>query len=327
MAIRLTCQCGAVLQVTDDAAGKSVACPKCQAITSAPLMAPIFSPPDIPESPFRTTVRPDDITRNEPAERKAGRKRRRQARMERQQGVDRLNFGLGFHYASPFVALASVLTGGVALGLMLAAQNSELAKLEPPARFFLITSNVFLLLAALLEIPVTVFALALSDGAFRGLVLGSLGLRCVAVALAILSLILPDASVALTAVALTTLLASWVVWVIALRRVGVFLGQAGVKEGTMQNLKSGLLTLAGGLVSLFALVLVAIIIASLKYPFARSLVGVIALSMFGGIVKIAAVVREADSFFGFLLAPTGVPFVWSYYELISGLRVVLDRRA
>src|SRR5262249_55284680 len=115
-------------------------------------------------------------------------------------------------------------------------------------------------------------------------------------------------------------------WIFMLRRLAVYLERPEMVDGAMQNLRSGLLTLAGGLATLFGAVLVIMLMAGLKYSFARWLVGSIAISTFGGLIKIMVVLREGDSFVGFFLAPTGIPFVFKYYDGVGSMRTVIANR-
>jgi hypothetical protein len=326
MAIRLTCQCGTVLQVQDDAAGKMVGCPRCQAVMSAPRAAS-YPPPNLPGELLAEAEEPEEVWPLDPAEvPKAGRKRKSKAKARRR-GLERVSTALGFHYASPFVVLAAVLTGCLGLAFMTAAQHPALEEMQQPVRFFVVASDILLLLAGLLEIPVLIFYFAVPDGVARGLALGSFGLRLCTVVLAVLSLILPDAGLALTAVALVMLLGSWVLWMVSLQRLALYLNRNEMAEHALQLLRSGLLTLLGSLATIFGAALVIMLIATMKFAFVRYLVGFVALSIFGGLVKIAAILREGDSFFGFFLAPTGVPYVLRYFDQIDSLRTVIARRS
>src|SRR5262245_41231437 len=115
MAIRLTCQCGAVLQVQDEAAGKMVGCPRCHAVMSASSVASDYPAPNLPGIPLQELEEPEEVVPAErSASRKTGRKEQRLAK-GRRKGLEKLSFGLGFHYASPFVVLASVLAGCLAM--------------------------------------------------------------------------------------------------------------------------------------------------------------------------------------------------------------------
>jgi hypothetical protein len=341
MAIMLTCSCGKMLRVKDDVASDKVACPKCQAVLSLAehrekKKKDSVPPPPAPDDEFVEPVF-DDASGTIPTaaeeyvevapERVRRTKKQRKRSKARREGLEKLSFGLYLHLAGPFLFLPAMWTGWLALALLLLARNPDLSEAMAPVTFLEITSGIFLILSALVEIPTVVLCLRVPDGTARGLLIGSAACRLLGFLFAVLLMFLADARAVMLALAFATTIASWALWMCFLARVGRYLGRPEFTSEALRTMASGLTTLIATVFILFLIMVMIMLIVWIKILFARYALFVTSVSVFLACVRIAIAVGRIDSVVGFFLAPTGIPFIFNrHLSLVSSLRGVLERR-
>jgi hypothetical protein len=339
--------------VPEETAAKKVACPKCQTITAVaafelpppaeppPAALPEPVVPDLsvgpPEAldeydvPELVAEEPEiipviDEVRSVALPVKRSKKHRKKSR-SRREGLEKLSLGLGLHVPAPFLFLPAMWTGWIGLVLLMASILPELNEAIAAVTFLEITSGIFLLLATLADIPPILCCWRLPDGPARGLLAAALSCKGLVVLFAVLLFFLESVRPAMLILAMAAAIASWILWMCFLRRVGRFLDRPEFSTEAMQTMVSGLKTLVVTVAFLFMVVGMVMLIVQIKFVFARYALFTTSVSVFLACVRIALAVGQIDSFSGFFLGPTGIPFIMNrHLAMIGSLRMVIERR-
>jgi hypothetical protein len=325
MAAVVTCPCGTVIQIRDEDLSRWLACPRCGVIVYLPPdeavgAAPAEDADDWGEAPVPVAAKGEAPGEKIEVPDLAGRFRKQEGKARRRY-LRRVNRGLAFHYAVPFLFLAGAGTGVLALVLILSARMFDWDAAAEAAAVFFRVSGVLLLLTGLLSALPAV--LALHAGGSVGVLAACLGLLGVGCVSAALTVVFPSFyGPAFLGLALAVLFAAWACWMVFLAGLGPVLRRAEVGEGAMRTLWAGGWLLARGLP--FLLVGGIAVAAMVKWPV---LITVIPASFLGALVTIAYQAGGFDSIPALLLAPTGIPFTLEYLNFIGGLRMLIDRRS
>jgi hypothetical protein len=340
MSVQITCQCGKQLRIRDEylAAGK-VACPLCHAIMEVPPAAPVAPVqilddqslhvealkeiPEIYEEPEEVVPEKRGKADKHP---KSEKKKRKEARTRRH-GLNKANWGLAFYYATPFLFIPALAAGTLALGLLMMSNVERLEKAVQPVTFLLISGAIFLILVGLMELPTSILCLGVADTNCRTVIIMSLVIRTFGVVLAVLVLALPDLRPWLFMGALFTMILSWVLWMSFLHLLARYLDQRDLARYVMDTLWAGVGAMIVSVGTVISFMLVIMLIVSLKVVFVQALIAFTALSIFGGIIRILAVMGKFDSLLVFFLSPTGIPYALKNLDLVGSVRMVIARRS
>jgi len=357
MPTQLTCTCGQLLRVPDEIAAKKIACPRCQAVIlladkrparpdlapagyskvqEAPLLDMSLDTPELiddamepellDETPELLPVAPATAAAGAAESARPAKKKKRQAR-ERRKSLEKVSLGLAFHVVAPFVFLPSMWTGWIALALLMMSNEPDLSDAAVPFTFLAVTSAIFMILTALVDIPTAVFCLRVQDGAARGLLIASLACRGLAIALSVLVFFLESLRATMLLLAFAPTIASWVLWMCFLSRVGAYLDRPEFTGEALRTLLSGVKTLVATVAILFMVAGMFMLIVYIKIVFARYALFSVSVSVFFAMVRIFLAVGQIDSVVMFLLAPTGIPFIFGrHLPLVGSLRTVIERR-
>jgi hypothetical protein len=240
----------------------------------------------------------------------------------RRQYLDWVDRALLIHYVTPFVYLVGVALGIVALNLAWSARTFQWEEAGDVAWFFFSVGGVVVLLAALLALLASVFALLGRPRKSRASLLGSLGLFGAGCGFAALMIFLPGFGPLWFPAAVMILFGGWACWLVFLGALGATLKRPEVAEGAMQTIWSGFKAM--GLAVLFWLVIGVAVALMLKKPVCLFFVPVSAVAALVAVVFRAG---SFDSVTGFLLAPTGILFALDCLNFSSGLRLLIERRS
>jgi hypothetical protein len=292
----------------------------------APSMELDAASPVFEDDPEPVPAAEDEFVEVSPEPVKRSKKERKQSRAKRR-GLEKLSFGLALHLVGPFVFLPSMWTGWLALALLMMAQIPDLSEAAAPVQFLEITSGIFIVLAALVEIPTALLCMRVADGAARGLLIASLACRMLGVVFAGALFIVPEVRTIMLVLAFAVSIAAWVLWMWFLARVGRYMDRREFSTEAWRTLASGLTTMIGSLLMLFMVAGIIMIIVYIRITLARYILFVTAVSVFLACVRISLAVGRIESATGFFLAPTGIPYIFNrHLPLVSSLRVVIERR-
>jgi hypothetical protein len=244
MSIALVCPNGHKLRVKDEYAGKRVLCPRCRAVI--PVSRENIQPPrptevrSAPEQPETLAQVPDDEQPQVPQadERREERGRRQSVRgaKARRHGLERVNLGLGFHYARLVLfLLTTVLLVGLSVGVALVPRSPIVRVLVVIGS--LVTLGLFFLVPVLGLIGSILCLWVPKASKAKGLILASVALDVAAIPIGLVVQMrgLPSLLVAPMG------LASWVLFMLFLRRLASYLKQQPVAAEALALLWWGLL--------------------------------------------------------------------------------------
>ncbi|MBM4067904.1 MAG: hypothetical protein FJ271_03030 [Planctomycetes bacterium] len=241
------------------------------------------------------------------------------------------------------IALLAYVLGWIALLLLVSSgflhrsdfDESDVIGLIPLIPFYLIrylllACVILVVLAGVTECVSSVMCLWIPDSLGRGLLLGALGVRLLAVGGGIGLLIGGQAQVA-TAVSLLGLLSAWVLWMFFLRQIALRRKDRQLADHVLRVLGKGAITAI--LVFVTALVVAGFLrwffgLETLQHRMMLLLAGAGLVDAVAGILYFLGSVANllAGSFWGVLIYPTGIPFVFEYLDLIGSVRAVVLRR-
>ncbi len=237
--IRFACpHCDKSLRAPETRAGSVVKCPVCGEKVTIPNAEAKLPPPEELDD-YRVAVpqprrREEEWEDPEAEERRHQRKRRRHR--ERRQGLEKVNLGLGFHYAR-LVLLLVTLIGQLLVGAVagVAVGNPNLVPVVGVLTVLLLVSAG---VQALLGIVGSIFCLAVptASGA-RGIILISMVLDVLALPLGVVMFLLdfPDVLGMLMG------LVSWILFMVFLSRLAAFVREGVLSQTCMELLWHGLI--------------------------------------------------------------------------------------
>jgi hypothetical protein len=331
MPFKLTCPCGKRFLIPDEDAAKRFACPLCKTVVPGPRYgsepATISREKGV-DSPFLSLeedleeVVPEEVV---PEEDKPDRKKKKQAKVKKQ-GLAMVSRGLAINYASTFVVFVAVWLGIVAAVLTLAAQISESEKVASAMTFFYSASSFALFLAGVLEMATLVLCMAVPDGSARRFLFLSLVAWPLVFGFAVLALWAEEFRYLMLATAFLALFGAWTLWMFFLRRTAVYIKQPEIAEEARRTFWKGLWTMVLLAVLLMVLILYGSLLIYVKLQFLRYFLIFLGVTVFLGMIRIAAVTSYFESVVHFLLFPTGMLYILTYLNLIGSVRMVIWRR-
>jgi hypothetical protein len=326
MPIHISCPCGKRLLIPDGTAATKFLCPSCRTVLHAPHEAGVPAP-IVPTADASEEVRPvEEPVEVYPEEEKPDRKRRQHAKIRRQ-GLNQVNRGLAIHYASTFAVYGGVWAAIIAALFKVAADLSGDEAAAKATGFFFCASSALFLIAGLIELTVLVLCLLVPAAGAKPFLFGALAAWAPVLALAVWVFWPDDHRPFALAGALVIMLGVWTLWMLFLRRLAVYLHQDEIAAETVRLLVRGLGMMLLAVVLLTALIGFIHLLVYLKYPFMRFVLITVVISMFLGMMRIAAATRFFESMVHFLLFPTGILFVFKYLDVIGSLRMVIYRRS
>jgi hypothetical protein len=322
MAVVLTCSCGADVRLPKGQEQGRVLCPRCgselrpgsgepiQKSAAPAPPAPAASP--APNSPVVEVVPDPDLLEKD---------RKRATRAQRR-GLRLVHLGLAFHYGGAATFAVAIITAAVTLGLAGIAHSPKLESAAGPATFFAYISAVFFLLTGLVDAVPSLLGLAVIDAHARAFFGVSFVLRCGGCLLACLVFPFPDYAPGHLGLASLAMLIAWGLWMGGLFRVGCTVNRKDITEGVTRITFRGLTTLGLALATLFIVSILLVI--GVRFPFLLFIYPPVGIAM---ALRVMFVLGEFDSILRFFGTPTGIPFLIDYFNFITGVRTVLERRA
>lgn len=268
----------------------------------------------------------------QPAMDSAGKKRKgakeRRNQETRRAGLDKVNRGLGFHYAGMVVFLLAQWAVWIAIGLVVVVARAPALDemLLGVVETLLLAGGVLTLAAAVIDVPCPFLCLFVPDGQGRGLLAASLLMRPLVV-LGGYFLWQGDQSrtVVLVLMFFATALA-WVLWMFFVRRLCRITKDREMRRETIRVLISGFLTIVMIALTLVGLAFFVALLLSTQSVMGRAILLGFVLALLCALITALSKSPAVDSVLMAVLYPTGIPFFLRYLSLVASLRMELLRR-
>jgi DNA-directed RNA polymerase subunit RPC12/RpoP len=246
-------------------------------------------------------------------------------------GLKLAGLGLRFHYAAVPVGIVGIGAFLIGLGCTLCARVAGGAEeVDNVGLVFLILSSVTLLTAGVMDLPAPLLSLRIPDTTSQVLLGVSLPLRLGVIPLALAFILSTTRPIVLMVAVFVLSSASWILWLVFVRRMGLYFGRAEIAREALSVLGSALKTVIPLFLLMGGAVLMVAILVGIESPFGK-------VVLIGLVVSPVAVMSRAilsaianspliESPFMFLLYPVGIPFYLKYLAILGSLRLLIRRQ-
>jgi hypothetical protein len=327
MPLDVTCPDGHIFHIEAGHDGRVVYCPRCKVGVRLVLAGPQANAWEVEEVAEAEVVDEGDEGPGAFRQRvRRNRARQRKKKVARLAALDRVNLGLGFHYAGMVAFLLAQWAWWIALLLLLFRLNPLLGAAPAVEDGFLLASMGLTVLAGLIDFPCPVLCLFVPESKARGLLAASLGLRGLMFLGGLGFVFLTGHWPLLLLIMFAAAAGAWVFWMLFLARTATLLEEPVLAKEAIAVLGKAFQTALMVLTCLFLFFLFVSLAIKLG-RMGRFFLGGVAIAALMGYLRVVARTSAFESIWRTFFFPTGLPFFMTYLDLLGTLRTVIARRA